>query len=154
MPINYFNKIIISDTSCLIGLTNIGQLDILRQLCNCIIITPEIAKEYGETLPGWIHIVEVADQKKIITIQQFLDLGESSAIALAFETDNAVLILDDGNARKFAKNLGLEITGTIGIIRSAYQNGIITDIKKILADLREYNFRIPDDVEKYFTDRD
>ena len=45
-----------------------------------------------------------------------LDKGESSAIALAFETPDCTIILDDYKARKIADQLGLHITGTIGVI--------------------------------------
>ena len=46
MPQNLYNNVIISDTSCLIWLTNIGKLELLKKLYNKIIITPEVLKEY------------------------------------------------------------------------------------------------------------
>jgi predicted nucleic acid-binding protein len=55
MPVVLYDKIIISDTSCLIGFTNIGKLEILHDLCREITITPEIAREYGELLPDQIR---------------------------------------------------------------------------------------------------
>jgi predicted nucleic acid-binding protein len=61
MPPNFFDKIIISDTSCLIALSNTGNLDILRQVCKTILITPEIAGEYGEDIPAWITVTPVRD---------------------------------------------------------------------------------------------
>ena len=44
-------KIIISDTSCFIVLTNIGELDLLYKVYGRIITTIDIATEFGETLP-------------------------------------------------------------------------------------------------------
>jgi len=41
------NQIIISDTSSLIALTNIGELEILKNVFGEVIITPEIGEEYG-----------------------------------------------------------------------------------------------------------
>jgi predicted nucleic acid-binding protein len=149
MQQNYFDKIIISDTSCLIVLTNIGRLDILRELCRSVMITPEVAKEFGEPLPEWITVVAVRDTKKTEAFRQFLDEGESSAIALAFEIGNSLLIVDDRQARAFAKRLGLEITGTLGLLRSAHQSGLIKDINTVIDDLKRCKFRIPADVEKY-----
>lgn len=49
-------EIIIADTSCLIVLSNINELDILRRLYSEITITPEVASEYIHELPGWIKI--------------------------------------------------------------------------------------------------
>jgi predicted nucleic acid-binding protein len=122
-------------------------------LCGFVTITPEIAQEYGEPLPEWIVISSAKNTETMRTIQEILDMGESSAIALAFETENALLILDDKHARQFAKNLGLNVTGTLGILISACQNGIIKDIQEIntiIAKLRAINFHIPSDAEKYF----
>jgi predicted nucleic acid-binding protein len=139
----YKKRIIISDTSCLIGLTNIGLLEILRQLYETVHITPEVAKEYGESLPDWICITAVSDIRKIAVYHRFIDLGESSAIALATEIEGALLIVDDLSARQFAMSLGLEITGPLGVLLRAYKKGIITDIHTVIAKLRENGFRLP-----------
>ena len=45
-------KAIISDTSCFIILTNIGELDLLQKVYGQIVTTPEIAAEFGEPLLG------------------------------------------------------------------------------------------------------
>ena len=41
-------KTIISDTSCFIILTNIGELDLLHKVYGRIVTTIDIANEYGE----------------------------------------------------------------------------------------------------------
>jgi predicted nucleic acid-binding protein len=119
------DEIIISDTTCLIGLTNIGRIDILREMYGSVIVTLEVANEYGDTLPEWIAIKTVSDSEKVMILNKFIGLGESSAIALALETGNALLIVDDKRARQFALSMGLEITGTLGLLIRAYKNGII-----------------------------
>ena len=48
------SEIIIADTSCLIILNNSGQLDLLRQLFAEIVVTPEVANEFGLPLPAWV----------------------------------------------------------------------------------------------------
>jgi predicted nucleic acid-binding protein len=150
MHANYFNKLIISDTSCLIALTNIGRLDLLRDLCKTVYVTPEVSEEYGVPLPDWIQIMAVKDAKKIQTIETFLDLGESSAIALALETENSLLILDDGKARRYAKHIGLPLTGTLGLLLVAQEVGILEDFDTIISKLKENNFRIPSSIEKIY----
>ena len=47
-------EIIISDTSCLIVLSKIGELDLLGRWYQNIVTTIEIANEFGEELPDWI----------------------------------------------------------------------------------------------------
>lgn len=45
------HKAIISDTSCLILLEKIGELELLRKLFGVIITTQEVASEFGLPLP-------------------------------------------------------------------------------------------------------
>jgi predicted nucleic acid-binding protein len=78
-----------------------------------------------------------------------LDIGEASAIALALESVNPLLILDDGKARRFARNLGLEMTGTAGLLITAYEGGFLHDIHAVIAMLQKQNFRLPPDIDHY-----
>lgn len=75
-------KTIISDTSCLIILSNIGALDILQKLYGQVFTTIDIANEYGEPLSRWLEIIKVQDESKQELLELQLDKGESSAIAL------------------------------------------------------------------------
>ena len=56
------HKAIISDTSCLILLDKIGELEILNKLFGTIITTIEVASEFGQPLPSWIEIKEPTDK--------------------------------------------------------------------------------------------
>ncbi|MEB2777723.1 DUF3368 domain-containing protein [Algoriphagus sp. D3-2-R+10] len=136
------SSIVISDTSSLIVLTKIGQLDLLRQLYSQIITPPEIVYEFGNPLPDWIQVIKVKnlDLKKSLELQ--LDLGEASAIALAHEIPDSTLILDDLKGRKIAKLLKLKFTGTLGILAKAKSEGLIPALKPVLEKLLETNFRV------------
>jgi predicted nucleic acid-binding protein len=76
-------------------------------------------------------------------------LGESTAIALALEIQNSLLILDDAKARRFAKNSGIAMTGTLGLLITAYKAGILPDFKMVIENLRNHDFRIPANIDKY-----
>jgi len=141
------NKTIISDTSCLIVLSKIGQLELLRQLFEYIVTTPEIADEFGETLPEWIKLIAVKDNHKQQLLETQVDKGEASAMALALEMENSRLIIDDYKARKLAKTLRIEYVGTIGIILLAKQRGIIKAVKPILEMIKTTNFRLSAELE-------
>lgn len=138
--------VVISDTSSLILFQNIGEIEILRNVYQNIFTTPEIAEEFSEKLPDWILIKKVNDTKYQEFIETQIDKGEASAIALAKEMDNPLLILDDLKARKLAKKLNLKITGTLGIIHKAKEIGAIKYIKPIIEKLRETNFRISENI--------
>ena len=140
-------KTIISDTSCFIILNNINELDILHKVYGQITTTIDIANEFGDKLPEWVEIIAVTDKYKQQLLEMQLDKGESSAIALALEIPDSILILDDYKARKIADKLGITYTGTIGVIIKAKLNGIIPSIKPILHKIKESNFRLSVEIE-------
>ena len=129
-------KTIVSDTSCFIVLTNIGELELLHKVYGQIITTLDIATEYVEALPEWVEIVAVKDKYRQQLLEMQIDSGESSAIALALETPGSTIILDDYKARKIADRLGLMFTGTIGVIIKAKLSGIIPSIKPFLEKMK------------------
>ena len=136
------DTIVIADTSCLIVLTKIGALDLLKELYEEVYITDEIALEYGESIPDWIIIKNVKNKKYQQLLHLLLDLGESSAIALSLEMDNVLLILDDLKGRKEAEKLGCRITGTLGVLFKAKKVGLISELKTYIEKLKSAGFRI------------
>ena len=138
---------IISDTSCFIILANIDELELLQKVYGHILTTIEIAQEYGEKLPEWVEVVAVKDKYRQQLLEMQIDIGESSAIALALETPNSTVVLDDYKARKIADQLGLSFTGTIGIIIKAKITGVIPSIKPILQKMRQTDFRLSAEIE-------
>ena len=113
------HKAIISDTSCLILLDKIGELEILNKLFGIIFTTPEVANEFGLPLPSWIELKQPLENTYQSIIEASIDKGEASAIALALELDDCLLIIDDLKGRKYASQIGIPIIGTIGIIVDA-----------------------------------
>lgn len=141
------SKTVISDTSCFIVLAKIEMLDLLQQVFGNVLTTPEIAKEFGESLPDWVEIISVKDTHKQQLFEVNVDKGEASAMALALEIENSLLIIDDYKARRLAQTLDIDYLGTIGVIILAKQKGIIDSIKPILEKIKGTNFRISADLE-------
>ena len=125
-------KFVISDTSTLILFHKINHLDLLEKVYGKLITTPEIAKEFGEELPNWVKVQSVTDKKYQNFLKTQLGLGEASAIALANELDDTLLLLDDLKARKLAVRLNFRITGALGIIHKANQMAIILKVKPLI----------------------
>jgi|SRR5680860_43405 len=138
------NSIIISDTSCLITLGNVDKLDLLRDLFQEIIITEEVRDEFNERLPDWITIMDVKDKQRQNEIENLLDKGESSAITLALEIPNSLLIIDEIKGRKIAESFNIEIIGTIGVLIIAKKKGLIDDIVDIILQIKRKGFRLSD----------
>jgi len=143
------NKIVIADTSCLVLLEKINALAILHELYATVLITPEIAKEYGTPLPDWVT-VQSSDQSLKKRFEQFVDQGEASAIALASEISCDYLIIDDLAGRKLAEKLRLPIKGTVGVLLSAKQNGIILLFRPYLDLIQQTNFRLSGQLVEQF----
>ena len=141
-------RAIVSDTSCFIILTNIGELELLQKVYGTIITTNDIAVEFGEPLPEWIEIVIVRDESRQKLLELQIDKGESSAIALALEIPDCTVILDDYKARKIAARLNIHCTGTIGVIIKAKLQGIIPSIKPLLQRIQQTNFRLSAEIEQ------
>ena len=65
----------------------------------------EVANEFSGQLPDWVRIESVSDKKYQGFLETQVDKGEASAIALAIEMENPLLLLDDLKARKLASQL-------------------------------------------------
>jgi predicted nucleic acid-binding protein len=140
------HRIVISDTSTLILFHKIDEISLLEKVYGELIITPEIADEFGEKLPEWVKIQSVSDTKYQKFIETQLDCGEASAIALAAEFENVTLLLDDLKARKLATKLHFKVTGALGVIHKAKQMSIIPKIKPLINKLLTTDFRIADNI--------
>lgn len=138
---------IISDTSCLILLDKIEELDLLKNLFEQVITTQTVADEFGAPLPGWILIEDPKDSKNVRILEASLDKGEASAIALALEQKECLLIIDDLRGRKLARQLGLQITGTLGLIAEAKISGHIPSVRPLLNKIKQTNFRLSEQLE-------
>ncbi|WP_053180393.1 DUF3368 domain-containing protein [Sunxiuqinia dokdonensis] len=135
-------KIIVSDTSCLILLEKIGRIALLESLFGKITVTSVIADEFGKTLPDFIEIEDAEDKKYQQILENILDAGEASAIALALEKDDCLLIMDESKGRREAKQLKIKLTGTVGILIFAKEKGLIQSVTEIIEQIRRTDFRI------------
>lgn len=141
-------KVIIADTSCLILLDKIGELKLLHSLSGQVNITQEIADEFKKDLPDWFTIVSPINKTYQRILEASLDKGESSAIAFAIEQKDCLLIIDDYKGRKYAEQLGIKITGTLGVIINAKHNGYLKSVKPLLEKIRMTNFRLTPELER------
>jgi predicted nucleic acid-binding protein len=142
------DRVVIADTSCLISLTRIDQLELLNSLYKEVNITKEIALEFGEPLPPWVKVVGVKDAHYMKLLQNQLDLGEASALALGLELGDVLLILDDLKGRKEAMRLGFDVTGTLGILLKAKQKGLLTSVRHQIEKLTAMGFRVSPRVQE------
>ncbi|MFQ5824170.1 MAG: DUF3368 domain-containing protein [bacterium] len=137
------NENAMSNSSCLIALEKIGHLDLLSKSFDTVNIPPAVQSELGQKV-SWLLVKSVQNKAVVNSLKTQIDDGESEAIALAMELGNVFLVLDDKKARRIAKQLGLKIIGTVGMLLRTKKKGIVTEIRPILDALQEVDFRISD----------
>lgn len=139
------------DSSTIIALSKIGELDLLKKLLGKIYITKTIEKEmlrhkYPETdkirkgIGDWIVSIKVKGNTKQYT-KYGLDEGEASL----FLTDKkARLIIDELNARRVADVESRDYTGLLGLIVAAVEVKKIDKkkAKDVITKLAESDFRM------------
>ena len=145
--------IVVSDTTPISELAKIDRLTLLREVYQRVIIPQEV---YDEVMAGplvvvaatqsanWIEVHGVSDSTKLLVLHAStqLGLGECAALIIAEELRADRVLIDDRAGRREATARGLPVTGTIGTLLVAKQQGIIASIKDVLDDLRAHGTRI------------
>jgi len=140
------NRVVISDTSCLIALASIDRIGLLQVLFSEVVTTAEVEQEFGKQLPIWIKLRQPINTDQQLELERTLGKGESSAIALAIEIPDSLVIIDEKQGRRVAMQLGLEVIGTLRVLLLAKQDGIIDNLKRAIAELQGHGFRLDKDV--------
>jgi len=137
--------IVFSNTTPFIALSSINKLELLPKLFGQIHVVTEVIEECAaggmisvpdlKTIP-WV--VEIQPSQAItISILLKLDKGEKYTLQMAKELKADRVIIDEKIGRDVAEYLGLEVTGTLGILLKAKQNGWIesfTESAKSMSD--------------------
>jgi predicted nucleic acid-binding protein len=142
--------IIVSDTTPLNYLILIGQVHILHELYDSVLIPQSVFDEMqrAETpaeVRAWVtEHPEWLEMRPAQTIDPSLKLGagEREAIALALELHADALLLDDRKARQEAQKRGLTVTGTLAVLATAARRDLI-DLPTAIARLQKTTFRAP-----------
>ena len=113
-------RFVVSNSSPLIALDRIGQLDLMRALFAEVVVPPAVLHEVfaGSDSPAWLRVVAPAVMLDD-TASPTLGRGEREAIALAVAAGARRIILDDLPARRLAASLGLPVIGTAGLVLAA-----------------------------------
>jgi predicted nucleic acid-binding protein len=142
-------QVVVADSSVLIALAQIGQLPFLEGLYADVVIPPAVQSEVAPSLPKlppWIQTRALQQSSNSRVAEAALDAGEIEAIGLALETRAEWVVLDDLEARRLAKDLGLAVVGTAGVLFAAKQRGFVPAVRLPLDALRAAGFRLRKDV--------
>ena len=140
---------VISNSSPLIALTQIGRLDLLRRLYTRVSIPPAVAREVEPTLarlPDWVLVQKLAQPLQPITVSGSIGPGEREVISLGLELGVALLIVDEQPARRLATSLGLRVIGTVGLLMAGKERGFLATIRPELDRLLAVRFFMDQDL--------
>lgn len=122
------------------ALAKLGQLHLLRELHQQVLIPDEVHRETAvrgrraghadayvverAVSAGFLLVIEVGEQGAALPAT--LDRGERQAIWLATQQAPSLVMLDDLLARRVAVGLGLQVRGTLGVLATAWRAGLLS----------------------------
>jgi len=147
------NGLIISDAGPIFSLAIIDRLNILNSLFDEVYIPKAVWDELTRDQNTSIYSIIVEffnDKVKEISgfneLTFIMDYGESEAVKLYTELQADYLLIDDKKARTLAENLNIQCIGTIGILSTAKEKGLIDNLKPLfesfLANKRYYSINL------------
>lgn len=134
--------IVVADTSVLLNLCRIGQVELLVRLFHEVIVPETVAEEFGRLahatprfqgliLPEWVGCrSEAAAVPEVRTAN--LDPGETAAIELALAIHADALLVDERRGQAVAKRLGVRTIGVLGILLQAKRSGLVPRLGPLL----------------------
>ncbi len=146
--------IAVADSGPIHYLILLGEVNLLQRLYGDIRIPQAVVRELSVASapsdvanwirdpPEWVHLETVMASSAIAATT---GAGESEAIVLACALPAEVLLMDDRAGRQEGRRRGLEVTGTLGILRIAAERGLI-DVPMALKKLRATNFYLDDEL--------
>lgn len=142
----------ISDSTPLIALARIGELELVGRLFPQILVPDAVyeevvaaraeaagAREVAEAT--WVRRLS-ADPAVVAPLLLLVGRGEAEAIALAQTHPGSLLLTDDLKARRVAKSLGVQVQGCLGILQRAKSRRLISEIHPLTARLQSEGWRI------------
>ncbi len=151
--------IAVSNTSPLIVLAKSGYLENLPKIFKCVIIPNAVFNEIFRKEDvatrkirdlinfGFIQTEKVKNKELVDFINTDIGLGEAETIVLSLQLKPDYLLIDDYEARIYAKEISIKVIGTLGLIRVFRENNLIRkEVETIYKQLISANFWINKDL--------
>jgi hypothetical protein len=130
--------IVVSDTSPITSLVDVGHVELLRTLFSRVIVPREVARELERGhvgVPVWVEVHDATDRSMVSRFEAEVDLGEAEALALAVELKADRLLIDERQGRAIAERVGLRYIGVLGVLLEAKRRGHLSTIRPVLDQL-------------------
>ena len=136
---------VFSNTTPFIALSSAGLLHVLPSLFGQIVVAPSVVDEcntggriFVPDLTGlsWVSVEPVQSELQLPALFE-LDKGERDTLLLAAVHANALVLMDEKLGRNLAEYMGLQVTGTLGVLAKAYVQGLIPSFLQAANRMRE-----------------
>lgn len=125
--------IVVSDTSAITALLQIGRAELLEKLYRKILIPEAVRAELLQShsvLPVFLHCEPVVNLQAVQNLLREIEQGEAEAIVLAQEQHADVLLIDELAGRHVAHREGIPYIGLLGVLVQAKQHHLITSVRE------------------------
>ncbi len=132
--------IVVSDTSAITSLIQIGRINLLADLFTTVLVPPAVERELRvlhEHRPSFIQVRPVAATATVLRLCREIHLGEAEAIVLAKETSADALLIDEMVGRAVARREGVDIIGLVGVCLTAKRAGLLAEVGPLLDELEQ-----------------
>jgi predicted nucleic acid-binding protein len=102
-------------------------------------LAPPAVQRWIADFPAWLEIAQTPE----VTLATGIHKGEAAAIALAAAIHADLLLIDDRRGVRAAKQQGLRVTGTLGLLDLAADCGLV-DFAGAIRTLESTSFRRPE----------
>lgn len=144
--------IVVSDTSAITALLQIGRCELLLQIYGEVFIPEAVKLELlvmHQALPPFIRVRPISNHKHYERLIAWIDEGEAEAIVLAKEIHADELLIDEADGRRVAIEEGLKIVGLLGVLLEAKELGFIPSIRQMTAELENTaTFHVSDAIKE------
>lgn len=144
--------VVVSDTSAISALLQIGEIEILQKLYGQILIPEAVRTELKRShaqIPDFIQTESVAPSPALQARLETLDIGEAYAITLTEQIHADLLLIDEKKGRAAAASAGLQYMGLAGALIEAKRKGIISSLTDILEHITvDAGFRLSPHIRK------
>lgn len=132
---------VVVNTTPIISLAAIGQLDLLQRLFGHVTVAEAVYEElkakpgyYGhdEIDRPWIEVMAIHGRLYKELLLNQLDSGEAETIILAKELNADFVIIDENLGYRFATHAGLTPIRTLSVLLRAKERGYIPEVKPML----------------------
>ena len=130
--------LVIADSGPIFSLATINKLELLDEIFDEVKIPKAVWNEITfDKNTSFYHSIQLFFESRVVEISSFneltflMDYGESESVILYKELNADFLLIDDKKARRIAENFNINCVGTLGILSTAKEKGLVKDLRAI-----------------------